>query len=741
MKKPLLLLLLCCQSAFLTAQQTDISFYFNVLSPDYAYGVYAPDDLGFALGWSVPVTEPVQGELVIAPLDAETDTPIFCTASDESNAGKLVLVERGTCTFAQKVWQAQQTGAIGVVIMNNFAGQGVFQMAFGQDSPDSDIPVAMVSFELGTQLQNILAAGDEIIAEFSPEAAPYSGFNGYVSRDENNDCLYNADEIRLGGRQVTATNGAVTHTAFTDEEGYYEMRFGLGTYTVDVIPNSDIWTTCGDGQTFTFTEFASETADFAVEPLADCAQVSVEISTPFWRRCFPNTVTIAYCNEGTIPAEDAYVELTLPDLVSILTASLPYTVNDLGQYIFPVGDDTGALGVGQCGTITLLTETSCDAVLNQVLCAKAVGYPDIPCVLPTSDWTGASVTAEGNCGDQIVLALSNNGTGDMSAPADYRILRDGEIYDTGTFQLTAGASETFGYPIDGAWYRIEADAEVTQPFVTAPSYTVFDCPVTDEPQTAALDFTLADYGTSHDLWCGPVIGAYDPNDKNANPRGYGDAHFIEQNTDIEYLIRFQNTGNDTAFRVVILDTLSEHFDVGSLRLKAKSHDYDLSILEGNILQFTFEKINLVDSFTNEPASHGYFNFVLSQNEDVPLGTVIENSAAIYFDFNEPVITNTFFHTVGKDFLPTTAVDNPTFEPLEITFAPHPLTEETRVSVAAENIGSGLLELTDAHGSVVLTQDFTENEFVFSAKGLASGLYFYRVFLEGKFLGSGKVVRF
>ncbi|MCB0556652.1 MAG: hypothetical protein KDD02_24110, partial [Phaeodactylibacter sp.] len=63
------------------------------------------------------------------------------------------------------------------------------------------------------------------------------------------------------------------------------------------------------------------------------------------------------------------------------------------------------------------------------------------------------------------------------------------------------------------------------------------------------------------------------NDKQGFPRGYGDEHYIYPGTDLEYLVRFQNTGNDTAFLVVIRDTLSEFLDIATVRPGAASHPY------------------------------------------------------------------------------------------------------------------------------------------------------------------------
>ncbi|MEL6141909.1 MAG: hypothetical protein AAFU67_09855, partial [Bacteroidota bacterium] len=59
-----------------------------------------------------------------------------------------------------------------------------------------------------------------------------------------------------------------------------------------------------------------------------------------------------------------------------------------------------------------------------------------------------------------------------------------------------------------------------------------------------------------DVACVENGGSYDPNAKVAYPTGYGERHYIEEGTKLTYDIYFQNTGTDTAFTVIIRDTLA-----------------------------------------------------------------------------------------------------------------------------------------------------------------------------------------
>ncbi|MFK7972096.1 MAG: PKD domain-containing protein, partial [Bacteroidia bacterium] len=144
-----------------------------------------------------------------------------------------------------------------------------------------------------------------------------------------------------------------------------------------------------------------------------------------------------------------------------------------------------------------------------------------------------------------------------------------------------------------------------------------------------------------------VVGSFDPNDKQASPPPRGSEGWLKEDEAwIAYTIRFQNTGTDTAFYVEILDTLdSETLVPRSLSVLQNSHPYSVSILEDSIVEFRFDNIRLPDSARNVEASQGYVHFKIRRKPQLPYLTQIKNKAAIYFDFNKPVITSEVLHTI------------------------------------------------------------------------------------------------
>lgn len=136
-----------------------------------------------------------------------------------------------------------------------------------------------------------------------------------------------------------------------------------------------------------------------------------------------------------------------------------------------------------------------------------------------------------------------------------------------------------------------------------------------------------------------IQGSYDPNDKAENLGGSITKERVVAGDYITYFIRFQNTGTDTAFNVVVRDTLDSKLDWNSFQMIASSHSYTLQIDDQDKLIWTFYGINLPDSNVNEPASHGYIAYRVKADNTLNIGATIFNRASIYFDFNLPVNTN------------------------------------------------------------------------------------------------------
>ncbi|HRD82555.1 MAG TPA: hypothetical protein PLL53_17470 [Saprospiraceae bacterium] len=248
-------------------------------------------------------------------------------------------------------------------------------------------------------------------------------------------------------------------------------------------------------------------------------------------------------------------------------------------------------------------------------------------------------------------------------------------------------------------------------------------------------------GNIHNGWsnvnfCREFRGPYDPNDKSAWPEGVGEEHIIAPETRILYHIRFQNTGNDTAFLVVLRDTLSPQLDVRTLQPGASSHPYRLIVSDEGELQFRFENISLPDSSANFEESQGFVQFSIVPRQNAPLGTQIFNSAGIYFDFNPPIITNTVHHTLGR--LSTAIQPVLPMQP-EVTAAPNPALHEVLFSWKKHESQAFILDIWDASGRFVHRTEGHGDSFLWNRNRIPAGMYWYRLQLENAGMARGRLV--
>ncbi len=138
----------------------------------------------------------------------------------------------------------------------------------------------------------------------------------------------------------------------------------------------------------------------------------------------------------------------------------------------------------------------------------------------------------------------------------------------------------------------------------------------------------------------PLRCGYDPNDKQVNPDRTG--HFTLMDEELYYSIRFQNKGNDLAYDIKIIDTLSPKLDFRTLRVIGSSHMSSLTWegVHDSVFIFSFHNINLPDTITSLEGSQGYLTFAIKALSPLEEFSEIHNRASIFFDANPPVITNT-----------------------------------------------------------------------------------------------------
>jgi uncharacterized repeat protein (TIGR01451 family) len=508
-------------------------------------------------------------------------------------------------------------------------------------------------------------SGDALFGEIADYQLSANGCNitGTVFQDLDANCTVDINDIVQNAVIVkaTGTNG-VSRFSISDSTGHYDIPVDVGSYTVEILPNpvqgSLIHQNCYTQQNVVLTTVGQDAdgINFPLE-LDNCPLLTVDLSSDRRRRCFDSNTYVSYRNSGFATAENVAVVVHLPEYVTFISSDYPHTIDTQGNYVFTIG----VLAPNQSGVIHIVDHTECvEGITGLTQCTKAWITPANECADALDPdyvlWDKSVIKVVGVCVDNAAqnrFAISNEsqpGVGDMTVPREYRIYVDNALAVTANFQLNGGQSLVIDYPANGQTIRLEANQHPNYMASPIAQDTVEGCGGNTEQTTFGLVNTMAmgDEEVNAETDCLTIIDSFDPNDKMVSPTGITANHYIRAGTVLDYIIRFQNTGTDTAYKVVVKDALPEYLDPATIQWGVSSHPYTINITgtETPVLEFTFNNINLPHSAVNELASNGFVKFKVATYDSLENGIEINNNANIYFDYNLPILTNTAQVTVS-----------------------------------------------------------------------------------------------
>ncbi len=220
------------------------------------------------------------------------------------------------------------------------------------------------------------------------------------------------------------------------------------------------------------------------------------------------------------------------------------------------------------------------------------------------------------------------------------------------------------------------------------------------------DNTVTNYST--------VVNSFDPNDKTVTQ---GSQILTEQIDEyLHYVVRFQNTGTADAINVVVKDILESSLNAQTLQIISSSHPMQAR-RTGQKLEFIFEDINLPAESVDEPNSHGYISFKVKPAASVGLGSVIENTAEIYFDFNFPIVTNTVTTTV----VPELGIGESHLN--SVRMYPNPVKDQLHVA-SEQNIDA--VDIYNTLGQLVRSHSCNGTDVDINVSNLSRGTYLIEV---------------
>ena len=197
----------------------------------------------------------------------------------------------------------------------------------------------------------------------------------------------------------------------------------------------------------------------------------------------------------------------------------------------------------------------------------------------------------------------------------------------------------------------------------------------------------------------------EPNNKQVSPLGVMAQNYtlISNADELYYTISFQNTGNDTVNKVLIIDGFLYTLDPSTFRLINSSHPVEVQFLDYATVSFTFNNILLPDSSSNEVGSHGFVMYGIKPRVPILNNTIVVNSANIFFDENAAISTN-IVRSVLVFEVPTginTIGSSNGFGLVSLN--PNPTTGNLSINFVTQHPANTTLEVRDLMGRLVSTQ--------------------------------------
>ncbi|MDV7185767.1 PA domain-containing protein [Lutibacter sp. TH_r2] len=116
------------------------------------------------------ITEVITADLILAN-DSSGEPTEGCSSFGGDATGKIALIRRGECNFDDKVKNAENAGALGVIMMNNVSGEPV---PMGGDDTTIEIPSVMISKEDGDIIEAAILNGDTVNASLNPSEGDFT---------------------------------------------------------------------------------------------------------------------------------------------------------------------------------------------------------------------------------------------------------------------------------------------------------------------------------------------------------------------------------------------------------------------------------------------------------------------------------------------------------------------------------------------------------------------------------------
>ena len=544
------------------------------------------------------------------------------------------------------------------LIRTNVNGEPQWDRVYDGGNDRFDVPYPFVqdgdNYLIVAQMQEKVATEDTILSSqtYILKAdllgnTTTNALTGKLAIDQGNNCFPEAGEVGLEDWLVVAQGATENYYGTSDATGNYLIELPIGDYEVTVIPPGPYWEPCDEVNFIAIdTPYETTTQNFNFSDLSiTCADMEIDISTPFLNYCTENTYNIIYRNNGTIDAVNGFVEIELPPSITLTGSTISLSTQSNNTYGFAIPN----LSVNNSGSFEITVDHDCtNEEQGRTYQIEARISPDEICTPQNTIWDGASLELKTTIiGETVQFEVTNIGTGDMGEALTGIIIEEWVLPRTEPVQLNSTESDTIIVVPEGKTVRFQIEQTEGHPGRSHPSATV-EAVGTNDMGGVTLGYVNhfseddADYFKSIDAQIS--YNNFLPNVLRAYPRGWGDERFVAPNKDIEYHLRFQHTGNDTLEWLNVQGQIPQQLNVETLRPGASSHPYDYEVVGNGIVRFNFENLNLVGDEIDEDASYGFVKFRVSQQADLPDGTAFFTQVSLQKP-NVRETTNGVWHEV------------------------------------------------------------------------------------------------
>lgn len=212
-----------------------------------------------------------------------------------------------------------------------------------------------------------------------------------------------------------------------------------------------------------------------------------------------------------------------------------------------------------------------------------------------------------------------------------------------------------------------------------------------------------------------MIQSFDPN----NSINVAQPLYVNDDKELVYRIKFQNTLTSVVRNVSIIDTIDNNLDISTLKVIHTSHDkYSLKQKKGNCLMFRFDNINLANKQTNDSLSRGEIIYSIKFKPNVTPNSVVKSRATLFFDY-DMVTTNQTQNVLRANIMSLTHNTLPGKKE-KISVYPNP----TKDIIYIQNLKNDntLFTITDMQGIIIKEKERLTNRQV-DLSNLKTGIYF------------------